>query len=286
VSSSSADARARVPGWRSYLGLRPASARDAVTLASCYATAVLSRIVHRKGYLTPGQLLRRPLLVWSGGVRFRLRPGSDDLNMVLPGHKPAVDRWFRPAPGEFVVDVGAHVGYYSLWAAKAGSRVLALEPNPALTEALQANFALNPPLRVEVDPRAAGPSAGDTTLWVPPVLASLASLDPAWPPAHSASRGAAMAVPIRVAPLDAVVPSGADVDWLLIDTEGGESGVLEGAREVLLRTRCAIIEVADGPGREVCARRLKESGLAVLDRQRQGANTEYWLAGRPSSAAG
>ena len=46
-------------------------------------------------------------------------------------------------PGVLFVDVGAHVGYYSLLAASLGAHVIALEPNPPVFEALEANIALN-----------------------------------------------------------------------------------------------------------------------------------------------
>ena len=46
-------------------------------------------------------------------------------------------------PGDFCVDAGAHVGYYSCLMAKAGARVLSIEPNPMhfpfLTENLPNN---------------------------------------------------------------------------------------------------------------------------------------------------
>lgn len=53
-------------------------------------------------------------------------------------------------PGDLLVDIGANVGYYSLWVAEAGAEVIAVEPDVDSRADLEENIALNPSYRVEV----------------------------------------------------------------------------------------------------------------------------------------
>src|SRR5712691_54678 len=73
------------------------------------------------------------------------------------------------AGGDFV-DVGAHVGVYTIAAALAlgdRGRVLALEPNPSARAQLALNIGLNRCANVEVVAAAAADQAGDGELHVP-----------------------------------------------------------------------------------------------------------------------
>lgn len=53
-------------------------------------------------------------------------------------------------PGGVFLDVGAHVGLYTLALAGKASRVIAVEPNPAAAAQLRANLALNDVTNVDV----------------------------------------------------------------------------------------------------------------------------------------
>ena len=69
--------------------------------------------------------------------------------------------------GDFV-DVGAHVGLYTVAAALHGpGRVLAFEPNPSAREQLGENLALNDCANVLVVPKAVGDAPGTALLHVP-----------------------------------------------------------------------------------------------------------------------
>ena len=52
-----------------------------------------------------------------------------------------VDRFVKP--GTTFVDVGAWIGIVSMWAAKNGARVIAIEPDPVALKSLNANVRLN-----------------------------------------------------------------------------------------------------------------------------------------------
>jgi FkbM family methyltransferase len=74
-----------------------------------------------------------------GGVRVDTHewPQRELLTRLLP-------------PGGVFLDVGAHVGLYTLALAGKASRVIAVEPNPAAAAQLRANLALNQISNVDV----------------------------------------------------------------------------------------------------------------------------------------
>ncbi|MEM0143293.1 MAG: FkbM family methyltransferase [Candidatus Parvarchaeum sp.] len=57
--------------------------------------------------------------------------------------KPETTSWFHPKRGDLVVDAGAVVGIFSLYAAKVGAFVIAVEPNPETFNILMWNVVIN-----------------------------------------------------------------------------------------------------------------------------------------------
>lgn len=90
--------------------------------------------------------LTRPLDVETYGLPFRLDPRDNLCEkriLFTPQFYDRAERAFlaeRLGPGSAFVDVGANVGIYSLLAAKAGARVLAVEPQPAVFARLAFNI--------------------------------------------------------------------------------------------------------------------------------------------------
>ncbi len=89
--------------------------------------------------------LRRPLDVESYGLPFRLHP-TDNLCekriLFTPQFFDRAERAFLTehlGPDSIFIDIGANVGIYTLLAAQAGARVLAIEPQPVVF----ARFAFN-----------------------------------------------------------------------------------------------------------------------------------------------
>jgi len=136
------------------------------------------------------------------------------------------------------VDVGAHVGYYSLKAAKiVGSqgRVLAIEPNPDILPVLRKNIAANYDNIITIVPVACSDS--DTTLEFFSAYransggSSLSRANAE----HYGTTKATYHVPARR--LDAIIQENniLRVDIVKIDVEGAELTVLKGAQETLDR---------------------------------------------------
>lgn len=79
----------------------------------------------------------------SDNIQWEISPdGHDQLGPDSePGLTPVV-LGLLPAGGVFL-DVGAHVGHYTLRAARIASRVIAVEPNPDTMERLKLNLSIN-----------------------------------------------------------------------------------------------------------------------------------------------
>jgi FkbM family methyltransferase len=139
----------------------------------------------------------------------------------------------RIRPGAVCVDVGANVGVYVLqfarWAGDAG-RVIAFEPNPAARRVLERHVRLNHlTQRVTVVAAAVGAAAGEAVLFASGEDGMSRLGEP-----NDELRGATTPIVVPVVTLDDHCrTAGVRPDWLLIDVEGFEIAVLQGAREII-----------------------------------------------------
>ena len=146
-----------------------------------------------------------------------------------------------PRAGDVALDVGGCWGDTALWLAHhvgEQGNVHTFEPTPRNRALLQRNLDLNPELapRVTVgDPL--GPVA-DESVWVRDSVSAGAQMQPELPDDASDPHGRE-AVELRTETIDALVASGAlpRLDFLKIDVEGADVGVLEGAAQTLQEHR-------------------------------------------------
>ena len=78
-------------------------------------------------------------------LKFRVRPGTDDTNIV---EEVAVSEYYRNgrallAGGSTVIDVGGHIGSFSIISALSGARAVILEPVPVNFKLITENVQLN-----------------------------------------------------------------------------------------------------------------------------------------------
>lgn len=139
---------------------------------------------------------------------------------------------FRAAvhPGATVLDVGAHLGFFTLQAARAAGaegRVVAVEPNPRTLGHLRRNLALNGVQeRVRIVPAAVGAASGTTRFYVEPAGDTSSRFRPA---------PAAEEVEVELTTADALMAGLPPVDVVKIDVEGGELEALAGMEATLAR---------------------------------------------------
>jgi len=149
--------------------------------------------------------------------------------------EPETTRLIRKlsAGKDLVVFGGAHVGYHALQSALAASGlVVAFEPNPELFEILRKNVQINRFLNnIRLEQRALGDRSGLAEMWMSNLRSSLVR------PENSIGAGHPQTV--EVVTLDEYLAGERlpEPGLVVLDVEGYESKVLEGAKNTIFRQR-------------------------------------------------
>ena len=210
------------------------------------------------------------------GFRMKLPPRFVD-QFVFHRYERVTDQHLAGAlrPGMVVLDVGAHVGYYTLVAARAvgtSGKVHAFEPCAETLLVLRENVRANGFENVEIHPYAAGSS--DSTR----VLHVTGSSDSHGLFPHPLTETVRM-TQVKTVAVGQVVPG--PVDLVKVDVEGAEFEVLEGMGDLLSDADAPVLVVEWNPaclqnaGRDPlelprCLEELGFTNISVLD-DRRGA---------------
>ncbi|HEX8361339.1 MAG TPA: FkbM family methyltransferase [Longimicrobium sp.] len=194
-----------------------------------------------------GRLRGRWWLPASRGKILRILGGSYE-----PEQTRLFERHVRP--GDTVLDVGAHVGYYTvLSAVLAGQRgaVWAFEPNPTNARFLRRHAEINGLRQVTVTEAAVSDANGTARFGFGRGSGT----------GHLAAEGD---VEVRTVRLDDFCAEhGIAPAAIKIDVEGAEGAVLNGAREVLAKHRPIIFLSTHGAEvHQACLAFMKEAGYA------------------------
>lgn len=125
------------------------------------------------------------------------------------------------------VDIGSHVGYYTVRLAKYYKKVVAIEPNPYSIQALKENIRLNNLTNVEVIECACGDVESEAVLYDRGAMATLLPVVECWE-----------RIKVKVKPLDDLVEK---ADVIKIDAEAYEEKILLGAKRILSECKPVII---------------------------------------------
>jgi FkbM family methyltransferase len=156
-----------------------------------------------------------------------LLPDEPGLAAAYADEKPVRDAYWHPARGDVVIDLGAAVGSYAVPALMAGARVIAVDPDAGATAKLERVAAFN------------GLGGLD---WLTVVHAAVWD-EPGYPPDMRAALeagGYAYLIPRPGDPwttLDDLAAGLSRLDWIKIDVEGAELGVLRSGRKTLAEFR-------------------------------------------------
>jgi FkbM family methyltransferase len=168
----------------------------------------------------------------------------------------------RVKPGDCCFDVGANVGVYVLqlsrWSAPNG-RIAAFEPNPATVDVLRAHVRMNGlDDRVTIIPMAAGATRGTARLFDTEPGSGLSRLGGA----HPGIKAALSPTDVQVTTVDEFCQSSGLVpDWMIIDVEGYEYEVLQGAAATLRRHKPhVVVELHD----HVLSEASRQAGMRLL----------------------
>lgn len=178
-----------------------------------------------------GRLRGKWWYVESGGKVLRVLGGTYE-----PEQTALFARWL--APGDTLLDVGAHVGYYTLVSSGlvgAGGRVYAFEPNPRNVRFLRRHVEANAAANVQVVESAVSDRAGTVRF----------DFGSGSGTGHIAEAGTLEVRATRVD--DFVREQGISPGAMKIDVEGAEVRVLRGALETLRRSRPVVFLSTHGP---------------------------------------
>jgi FkbM family methyltransferase len=148
--------------------------------------------------------------------------------MAMDRYEPGTTRLFKETvnPGMVVVDIGAHVGYYTLLAAKQvgpKGKVYSFEPEQDNHALLLKNIAMNGYDNVVVTQMAVSDRMGSSTLY-------LADLDSGRHSMYQHGLPERGSTPVNTTTLDSFLASEEwpHIDLVKIDVEGAEVSVLDG----------------------------------------------------------
>lgn len=211
------------------------------------------------------------------GVAYRCRRSASDIGAVEEAWKAYSPGLPRLRTGAVVVDVGAHIGGFSVPLARLHptARLLCFEPDPESFALLQENLRRNGIARAEAVPAAVAARAGRRPLYPCPESPVRSSLF------RSEGRGAAVRVDCVSLPGIAARRGLARVDLLKIDAEGAEHDILLPHARFLRERVDRIIVEAHPRGRRdagTLSGFLRAAGFAV--RRRGGSRQAVLFARR------
>ena len=204
---------------------------------------------------TVGPVASRMVYRMSSGADRPLRVRGHTMFLAPPGKYPAPDmmadryeeatvRLFEELlqPGMAVMDIGAHVGYFSLISARLvgpQGKVIAFEPEPENHNLLIKNIESNGYSNISPIPKAVSSTSGTTQFF-------LSALDNG---SHSiflpGARGVIDSISVETTTVDDFLDAQGwpQVDLFKVDVEGAESEVLEGMTESVVKNPAANLVV-------------------------------------------
>jgi FkbM family methyltransferase len=170
--------------------------------------------------------------------KFYCRVNRDDLLFMTNHETEILEQQFVPHEGDIVVDVGAHIGQYTILASKRvglTGQVISIEPEPRNFEILMRNISLNQLHNVKPVPCAAYSSHIKTKLFLPEEESGRTIYNTVMKE-RAGNNG--RYVEVDAATLDSVLESLglSKVNWIKIDVEGAELEVLRGACNIMAQS--------------------------------------------------
>ena len=176
--------------------------------------------------------------------------------IIMSRHEDEIIRHFNTKQGDIVVDVGAHMGKYTLIASKRvgeNGKVIAIEAHPGNYEMLNRNIKLNGLTNVTTLNYAVYSKESKIKLYMPDeefgytmhhsIMFSYLS-----PKYSLKGKENEKFIEVNANTLDNLLQKNGisiEVNWIKIDVEGAEFEVLKGATEILSNSKdiCLLIEV-------------------------------------------
>ncbi len=206
------------------------------------------------GVSDPGPLfLKKDYLLKTRGLTWHIKPGSDFDRVVGPTFEKSLEPYFS-CEGVFI-DVGAHVGRWTLFVSKTASRVLAFEAHPETYQYLVRNIETNQVKNVEAFNVALSDAEKKIRFNARELSHASVSM--------ISEEGN---IEVESKPLDFFTKAIPEVELLKIDAESHEFYVLRGARETLQKTKRIICEINGESDRQRVIDFLRSFGFAHVEK--------------------
>ncbi len=176
------------------------------------------------------------------GTAIEVRGGTDDCHVIFEIFAQRIYPVFV-SKGDTVVDIGAQIGCFTVWAARQGARVLSFEPFPPNFHALQRNVTRNSLQQIILVPHAISGRQEKRKLFLPDNRGHSGR--------YSLHEGrGAQTLEVSCVSLDDVVHEHRleRIDVLKIDCQGSEYEILYGVSlQTLGRIRTIVVECETFP---------------------------------------
>ena len=197
-----------------------------------------------------------------------------DWHIIAPNFEEDVRTLFQPKPNQIVIDVGAHIGFYTLIACRLiepNGRVISIEPDESNLIVLKKNVAVNKFKNVVVLPVALGCTTNRKKFY-----AGVMPTGSSFYPTNARALYKVRAVKeIKTVTLDSLLDELKirDVDWIKIDVENMDLDVLRGGKFFLKNSKKAkiILEASSYKTLEY----LKSFGFKI-----RHINSSYYFASK------
>jgi FkbM family methyltransferase len=199
-------------------------------------------------FLRPGTSTLLKFKVPKYDYEFYCRINKDDFK-IMTIHEDDIIKRFTPKKGDIVIDIGAHIGLYTIISSKrvgANGKVVAIEADPSNFEILKSNIKLNQLTNVTPLNYAVYSKETKVKLYLPSGESGFTKYNTIMPNWINTQE---KFVEVNANTLDYLLQLNEirqeEVNWIKIDVEGAEFEVLKGATNVLSKSKdiALLIEV-------------------------------------------
>jgi FkbM family methyltransferase len=202
-------------------------------------------------FLRPGTSTLLKFKVPKYDYEFYCRINKDDFK-IMTIHEDDIIKRFTPKKGDIVIDIGAHIGLYTIISSKrvgANGKVVAIEADPSNFEMLNSNIKLNQLTNVTPLNYAVYSKESKVKLYLPSGESGFTKYNTIMPNWINTQE---KFVEVNANTLDYLLQLNEirqeEVNWIKIDVEGAEFEVLKGATNVLSKSKdIAILMELHGP---------------------------------------
>lgn len=229
--------------------------------SNCPYAAVVKQVLHKGEWdFIPNHTF------WKDNFQFGVRTGTWDIDIIRHVVPYYTSHGFTINEGEVVVDIGAHIGGFALYASEIANKVLAYEPSPENFAYLKVNIEMNDVNNVEACQIAVMDREGDFRLETikSPNTGGCTITSENLPEPCDDRNDDYEAVVVRATTLDKVVSEVGKIGFLKMDCEGAEYPILlSTSLSTLRKIRVIAMETHNPALNEQLITWLREAGFSI-----------------------